>query len=109
MTTIVRDMSLKTTIPSAVKRKVQKAVQRVLEPTYFKKIPLGDLFSALRSLEVHLIDEDGTEWSGMLLGRDGRASFDLAYNGLHVKNATLQLTWHKMDMSGNYEVIGYIS
>jgi len=109
MATIVRDMSLKTVLPPAVKRKVQREIERVLRPTYFRSIPLSDIADRIAPLNVHLIDDDGTEWSGFLTGADGRADFELAYNGLHVKNALFHLTWHKMDMSGNYEVIGYIS
>jgi len=109
MTTIVHDMRQKTTLPSAVKRKVQKEIQRILEPNYFKAIPLQGIADAIRPLGVYVISEDGTEWAGFLTGADGRAHFDLAYNGLHVKNAVLYLTWHKMEVSCNYEVVGYIS
>ena len=108
MGVIVRDMNLKVSLPAPIKRKVQNEIQRILKPTFFKDIPLSDIADKIKPFNVYLIDVDGTDWSGFLTGRDGRADFDLAYNGLYVKNAMFHMTWHKME-SGNYEVIGYIS
>ena len=92
---------------------VNRDVHKILEPIYFRDIPLGDLFSALERRGYYPIQEDGTPWSGLLVGRDGQARLDLAVRvdeavWAPVKNALLILTWHKMD-SGRYEVGGYIS
>ena len=62
-----------------------------------------------------MLQEDGTPWQGMILGREGRASFNLAIDGTEndfgfytaIENA-LVMSWYKMQ-SGRWEVVAYIS
>lgn len=107
MPKIVEDLSQRIVLPPKTKRGVQRAVERVLKPTFFSAIPLQDIFDAIKSVGVDVIDESGDEWSGFVTGDDGRADFDLAYAGKKAKSIALHLTWHKMP-SGRYEVIGYV-
>jgi len=95
------------TLPSGVRRKISGDMSKFLSNSYFREVPLKKMFGILEKHKVTPIDDDGTYWSGFLTGRDGRASIGLAYNGGTVKNASLQVQWHKMD-SGNYEVNAYM-
>jgi hypothetical protein len=85
---------------------------------FLEKIPLNDIFDALKQIGVHAVQEDGTPWSGFLTGgaecgsRDAekqRANLDLVRtdDGTPLNN-TLVLMWCKMQ-SGNYEVVSYVS
>ena len=55
------------------KDKINKEIQNVLKPTYFKEIPLDDLFKVLDKYNIVPIQEDNTYWSGMLTGGVKRA------------------------------------
>lgn len=70
---------------------------------YHPEIPLDDIFAIVRYHAGRIVQEDGTEWSGILCGDDGSARFEIAG-----KNFPLFLTWHKMN-SGNYEIVAYVS
>lgn len=103
-------------IPTSVKRAAGEALSRVLEPTYFGEIPIRAVDEGLRRAGLLLIQEDGEPWSGLLTGRDGRASIDVApvsseQNGVYTAytNTALYITWHRMDETGNYEVVAYLS
>lgn len=83
---------------------------------YFKEIPLGDINDILAKRNMLLIDgEEGTPWSGFLVGRAETVYFDIAYKikdekGLYtpIVNSKLFLQWYKMD-SGKYEITAYLS
>ena len=102
--------------------KIKKSINKVLHGfgiTYHHQIPMQDIFDALNVYKIIALQEDGTKWSGWLMGEDGRATIDIGpkasvreedgeifyspYN-----NTMLILTWHKMQ-SGKYEVVAYLS
>lgn len=106
-------------INAPLKSKINKSLRRVLAPTYFKSIPLDDIFEVLYEFGIIPLMEDNTHWDGFLLGRDSNTIFTLAYKSTEqekdgykfyepVINAGLSLSWYKME-SGKYEVLGYIS
>jgi len=70
--------------------------------TYYRAIPLSEIFQAAR-LVGEPVQEDGTPWSGLLCGREGRAEIEL--NGSRL---WLHLQWYRLE-SGNYEVNAYVS
>lgn len=74
---------------------------------YHNAIPLDDIFSVLRANGFEPVQEDGTAWSGLLLGKDGTARIELKNAGGPTR--WLVLTWHKMQVSGRFELVGYIS
>jgi hypothetical protein len=87
---------------------------------YKRQIPLGDIFDACKENGVMPIDDDGRKWAGLLCGREGRTLIDLAAIATAKKdgddivytpadNAVLSLAWYKMEISGNYETVAYIS
>ena len=107
----VGDVSAKPiTLPANIKRQAQKELGIVLKPTYFSEIPIQDIQDALERYGVYMVDEEGSIWSGFLMGDDSQADFDLMYEGRPVGNSMLRLSWYKMsERSGKYEVIGYLS
>ena len=85
-----------------------------------QRIPLGDIFTALRKAGVVPVQEDGREWEGMLCGAKGQARIDVApvktavrkQDGLEFEpfdNALLCLSWYRMEESGRYETVAYLS
>ena len=105
------------------RNKVNKDIQKLLKPTYFKQIPLDKLFKIIEKHGMIVLQEDMTEWSGLLIGgvkQTEMVNFTLGWkheeSGLKsfktymaVPNATLVLTFYKMPHSGKYEVIAYVS
>ena len=86
---------------------------------YFDSIPLAQIFDILIANDAIPVAEDGTAWSGFLLGEDSRTTIELAHPdtkqqiyGMDVyvpyNNSNLVLAWHRMP-SGRYEVTGYVS
>lgn len=106
-------------IDASTRKKMRTAIQKVLKTTYFKQIPLQDLFDTMKKFGVVALQEDDTEWDGFLLGATGEVNFTLGdanefemVNGLKMykpfTNVMLALQWYKMQ-SGKYEVTGYIT
>ena len=84
-------------------------------------MPVGQLFNALRDLGLEALQEDGTPWSGFLVGgaecgsekaANQRANFPLAAKqedgSYRLTKVALILSWCVMP-SGKYEIIGYLS
>tara|TARA_Y100000034_G_scaffold114215_1_gene150055 strand:- start:303 stop:689 length:387 start_codon:yes stop_codon:yes gene_type:complete len=107
-------------LPPQVRRSISRNIYDLLTGKYFEQIPLQGLFDILKAHDVYPIDEEGSNWSGMLLGgkecgdpqaADQRADFDLVWevDGQRspVKNAMLTLSWCVMP-SGKYEITSYL-
>jgi len=88
---------------------------------YHNEIPLGSIFNILNQNNIVATQEDGTEWSGMLIGqaqcgsdraRDQVANFSLAFKNetglIPISNSDLSLSWCVMP-SGRYEIVAYLS
>lgn len=105
------------------RKKINADLQKVLKPTYFKSIPLGQMFKVLEKHGLVPLQEDNTYWSGLLAGgvkETEMVHFNLGYKNdykedgkikryMAVPNAVMTMTYYKMPQSSNYEVIGYIS
>ena len=87
---------------------------------FFHSIPFQDIMNILSTQGLVILQEDNTEWQGMLLGRSESASFEIASvdtaqkqefgtTYTPISNAQLILQWHKMDNTGNYEINTYVS
>jgi len=85
----------------------------------WNKIPLDTIFEIIAKEGILPIQEDNTEWSGLLCGATGRAMFNLAdkhsfkdHDGFKVytpiTNSVLVLSWYKFE-TGKYEIVIYIS
>jgi len=110
------DMSTKPLVDNKLKSQLQKAVNAVLKPTFFDQIPLQQISDALKQMNVRLLQEDGTDFSGFLMGEkecgtpeasNQHTEFQLALGNQLLKCA-LMLSWCRMG-SGKMEVIGYIA
>jgi hypothetical protein len=106
-------------IPAKILRKINDAIYAICKG-YHQQIPLGDIFAALRKEGLVPVQEDGREWSGLLCGTAGQARIDVAPVLTAKKeqdelvftpadNALLCLSWYKMEESGRYETVAYLS
>lgn len=76
---------------------------------YHPHIPIDDIFSKIRENGFEPLQEDGTSWSGMLLGKSERANIGLRDEATGKVNKWLSISWHKMDVTGKFEVTAYVS
>ena len=72
---------------------------------YFRSIPNDDLFGIVKSAGFRF---DPEEEEFILVGRDGKATWQLYDEEGREVSHMLVLNWHKMD-SGRYEVVAYVS
>lgn len=84
---------------------------------YYDAIPLQGIVDVLKKYGYKIVQEDGTDWSGMLLGgkecghpeaAKQRANISIAQQDGILTQNTLLLMWCKMP-SGRYEIVSYIS
>jgi hypothetical protein len=89
------------------KKKVNKAVGVVMDPTYFNEIPLAEIMGAIEGFGYLVVDEEHNRRSGSLCGREGQAMFDiLSKETGKLDNSNRRLSWYTMP-SGRYEVLAY--
>ncbi len=88
-------------------KKANNTIYDLIHNRYFHGIPLDQLFAAVEEAGLRF---DPEEKAVILTGRDGKASWDLfdAESG-HPADHMLVLNWHKMDRTGRYEVVAYVS
>jgi hypothetical protein len=106
-----------------VKKNMNNMIHDILIPggknVWFDEIPLQQIFDIMEAHGVVPLQEDNTEWSGMLLGREAQITLPLAPKGTAeesatdmeytpFKNATLHLSWYTMP-SGRYEILSHVS
>lgn len=72
---------------------------------YFTSIPLDEIFTIVERTGLQF---DPEEKLVILTGRDGRATWDLYWEGRRIDHM-LVLQWHKMDVTGRYELVAYVS
>lgn len=106
------------------KKKINKQLTNLTSPKfktrYFDSIPLEEIEKILEKFGIVILQEDMTEWNGILTGRDGQAYFDVGskksgYRGdfgyiqyIPYIDTQLALSWHKME-SGRYEIVTYLT
>ncbi len=100
---------------------IRKSINNLLTDigaTYHESVPLNEISNILKDHEIVMLQEDNTEFKGMLLGENSRASLSLSSKDLYNKeskqytpydNSNLILTWYKMPTTGNFEVVAYLS
>ena len=104
-------------IKPAIKSKMNNEINSIVHG-FHDKIPLSPIFAVLEKLGYQAVQEDGTPWSGMLVGgaecgsegsRNQVATIDLVRKEDNAPmNNALYLSWCKMP-SGRYEVVCYVS
>lgn len=89
----------------------RKAVNKKLgaiSSTHHISVPITEIDQVLRDSEMKLIQEDGTDWSGFLCGRQGGCHIQVAsMDGTPYPNL-LCLQWYK-DQSTTFEINCYLS
>jgi hypothetical protein len=102
-------------IPKKTKNKINKTLG-VLSSFHWDDIPLDKIFETLHNEGYYPLQEDHTQWSGFLCGREGRMFLTIGtgipdHRGIYLetmKNTCLAVSWYKLQ-SGRYEVITYVS
>lgn len=96
-------------ISNKAKSKINELLN-VISKKYFKNIPLEEIFTLLENNNVKVVQEDGTDWEGLLCGTEGNVVFSLKcrYCNENISNSLLVLNWFKMP-SGNFEITTYLS
>jgi len=88
-------------------RKANDAIHDLVNNKYFQSIPLDRLFAIVEEAGLSF---DPDEKQSFLTGRDGRATWVLfdPESGREA-NHMLVLTWHKMENTGRWEIVAYVS
>lgn len=74
---------------------------------FFDSVPLAEVFDIVERAGFRL---DPDEKECILTGRDGRATWDLYGSAPgQTLDHMLVLHWHKMDTTGRYEIVAYVS
>jgi len=106
---IIVDMGLRrgklTSIPATPKRRAMKAISNSINGLK-DGVPLDEMFQSLENEGIIAVNEDGTRWSGFLLGRaecgsddtnDQNVSIDLAMDNrdgtFSMTRSNLYITW----------------
>lgn len=106
-------------LPAKDKKKAANAIHALLKPTYFQEIPLDEIRETLAAHDLILLQEDNTEWSGFLLGRNEHILFRVGHksslqdvNGLDsyepLVNTGFSLSWYKDESRTKIEITGYV-
>ena len=78
----------------------------LLHNKYFQSIPNDELFAIVKRAGFRF---DPEEEEFILVGRDGKATWQLYDETGRDVNHMLVLNWHKLDRTGKYEVVAYVS
>lgn len=87
-------------------RRANDQIYDLVNNKYFQSIPNDQLFKIVKDAGFRF---DPEEEEFFLVGRDGNASWHLRDVSGRPVNHMLVLQWHKMDRTGRYEVVAYIS
>ena len=92
---------------SAKAKTANDQIYDLIHSKYFQAIPNDELFSIVKKAGFRF---DPEEEEFILVGRDGKATWQLYDDetGREV-NHMLVLNWHKLDRTGKYEVVAYVS
>lgn len=87
-------------------KKANDQIYSLVNNKYFQSIPNDKLFDIVKSAGFRF---DPEEEEFFLVGRDGKATWQLHDESGRAVNHMLVLQWHKMDTTGRYEVVAYVS
>jgi hypothetical protein len=87
-------------------KKANDQIYDLITNKYFQGIPVNELFAIVKRAGFRF---DPEEEEFFLVGRDGKATWQLHDDSGRAVNHMLVLTWHKMDTTGRYEVVSYVS
>ncbi|HTP25581.1 MAG TPA: hypothetical protein VMK12_07980 [Anaeromyxobacteraceae bacterium] len=102
---LVHDSRSKMKPEAMIWKAAQDAVQELLKPTYFES--LSDILEQVTDKLIALGIEFADQLAYPIIGQpEGRQSVGLKFNG---SNRWLSVSWHKMEVTDHFEVIGYVS
>jgi hypothetical protein len=87
-------------------KKANDQIYDLVNNKYLQVIPNDRLFEIVKSAGFRF---DPEEEEFILVGRDGKATWQLHDATDRPVNHMLVLQWHKMDKTGRYEVVSYVS
>lgn len=94
------------TKPEQFRKRVNNILAAII-PTFVEEIPIDNMFNVIKEHDGLPVQEDGTEWSGILCGAEGQTKIQITHP-LFSKGFFLHLSWYKMQ-SGRYEIVVYVS
>jgi hypothetical protein len=92
--------------PTGSVRKANDQIHDLIHNRYFASIPLDQLFAIVERAGLRF---DPSEKESILTGRSGRDTWRLFNPAGAEVDHLLVLTWHKMDTTGRYEIVAYVS
>lgn len=103
-------------IPSDIRKEINKDLGTLCSGKYYDKIPLEEIFEILKNNNAIVLQEDGTEWEGILCGDQARTNIEVGaiWSGNEEEiytpcdNTLLVMSWYRME-SGRYEINAYMS
>jgi len=111
------EMAQAVSIKQGILRRIGEEINAITRD-YHKQIPFRQIQEVIDKYGYQLVQEDGTPWSGFLMGgaecgsaeaSQQQATIDIVRkeDGMQMRNS-LVLMWCKMP-SGSYEVTAYVS
>jgi hypothetical protein len=107
-------------LKASIRRKINKAISGL--GSWFNGIPLDEIRAILKQHCLVLIQEDYTEWAGMLMGNNSHCNIYIGDEGMaHVKHGQepmyprydnmLFLSWYKAEDKNDkqWDVVSYVS
>lgn len=91
---------------SQAAKRANDQIYDLINNKYFQAIPNDQLFQIVKSVGFRF---DPEEEEFILVGRDGNATWQLHDASGRPVNHLFVLQWHKMDRTGRYEVVAYVS
>jgi hypothetical protein len=92
--------------PPGAARKANDQIYDLINNKYFREVPLDQIFEIVERAGLHF---DPEERASFLTGRDGQAKWELFSAAGSPVNHMLVLNWHKLDTTGRYEIVAYVS
>lgn len=91
---------------SQAAKRANDKIYDLINNKYFQSIPNDQLFAIVKGAGFSF---DPEEEEFILVGRDGNATWQLHDGSGRAVNHMFVLQWHKMDRTGRYEVVAYVS
>jgi hypothetical protein len=85
--------------------RANRELEALVRGRYFSAIPLDRIYDIVEEEGFSFLEE---EQQCLLCGREGKATWELFWLGKPAKRM-LVLTWYKMEETGRYEVVPYVS
>ena len=97
-------MKLTTLAFNNARKAAKNAIADFAKPIYFDGIPTGRLGGIMENCGF-----DSADFQGVYCGRDGSVSIACPFKAFPKLVAYVNLSWHKMDVSGKMEITVYVS